>query len=110
MLALLIFALATWRIANFLSFDPGPFDIFDKFRHFVGVRYTEHSIPYGTTELARGILCVWCSSVWIGTFWVILYLLLREVSLLIAAPFSLSAACILLEGVMDALGNHTGKK
>ncbi len=65
---LLLGILATWRITSLLSndFEKGPKDILRSLRHKLGVRWDEKSEPYGTTEIAKGLLCFWCCSVWVG--------------------------------------------
>lgn len=58
--------LATWRLTSLLHREEGPAHLFEKLRYKMGVRYDEHSQPYATTNLAEGVLCFWCSSVWSG--------------------------------------------
>lgn len=62
----LIVALAVWRIASLLANEEGPFDVFEKFRDLIGVRYDENSERYGTNVVADAFTCVWCLSIWIG--------------------------------------------
>jgi len=91
-----ILALATWRLASLFSQEEGPFDIFAKVRHFVGVRHDDHGIPYGLNTLSKGMLCVWCISMWFAVLWAVLYYLWRD-SVWIALPFALSAGAIMVE-------------
>lgn len=58
--------LATWRLTSLLNREAGPAHLFEKLRYKMGVRYDEASEPYATTNLAEGVLCFWCSSVWSG--------------------------------------------
>ena len=65
---LVILALATWRLSSLLVREDGPFDVFGKFRSAVGVKYDEHSRPYGTNPVAEALTCLWCTSIWSSTF------------------------------------------
>lgn len=63
MLNLLIGILATWRLASFFANgERGPFGLFDRLRSLAGVK--DHQ---PTTELAKGLTCFWCCSVWGGS-------------------------------------------
>ena len=95
---LIVLALATWRMASLLSNEDGPWDMLAKLRHLVGVRPDERGVPYGTNTLAKGILCGWCSSVWIGLLWAVLYYLWPCVWWL-ALPLALSAGAIVVDRV-----------
>ena len=97
MLTLIVLTLATWRIASLLAIEDGPDQIFAKLRHWAGVRYDEHSQPYGETELAKGLLCLWCNSVWVGTLFTFLHLLAPGVAFVLAFPLALSAGAIMWE-------------
>jgi hypothetical protein len=92
-----VWIFASWRIACLLARESGPWDILGKMRVLVGVRYDEKSEPYGTTELAKAIICVYCSSVWIAAALVGVYVISPEVSLAVSLPFAISGGVILLE-------------
>ena len=62
----IIFSLATWRLSSLLANEDGPFDMFIKLRHSMGVSYDATSTPYGTNVVSRAMLCIWCSSLWIA--------------------------------------------
>ena len=96
MLDLLILVGATWRLTSLLVWEEGPFEVFARLRHLLGVRYDDQSQPYGANWLAKGVICPACTSVWFGTLWVILYYLWGD-SVWIAMPFALSAGAIVLE-------------
>ena len=68
-----VLALATWRLASLLAHEDGPLEMFGYLRSRLGVRYDKHSIPYGGNWLAKGVICVWCCSVWFGVFLAGLY-------------------------------------
>lgn len=66
-------ALVTWRISSFFAREDGPWDIFTLFRHKVGVRFDGQANPFGTNVFSKAILCVWCSSPWVGMALAIAY-------------------------------------
>lgn len=97
MVSLLVLTLAVWRLSSLLAIEDGPYQMFTKLRHKAGVRYDQYSNPYGETELAKGILCIWCVSVWVGFGFALLYVLAEALALLIALPLALSAGAIMWE-------------
>jgi hypothetical protein len=99
MLEFVVFALATWRLSSLLSAEDGPWGMFAELRRFMGVRYDDHSIPYGTTMPSKLLACVWCLSVWVGAFWALLWWLWPGVSFWLAAPLALSAGAIVVEKI-----------
>ncbi len=67
----LLEALAAWRLAHLLVNEDGPGDIFARLRYRAGVRWSVIRGPEGVTRarvaetgLARGLLCLWCVSIW----------------------------------------------
>ena len=93
---LIVYGLATWRIASLLVDEPGPFRIFVRLRSMVGITHDEDDnvaiIPDG---FLPGILsCVYCCSIWIGLFWTLMQLV--PFAFYIALPFALSAVAIKL--------------
>lgn len=95
----IILGLATYRTSNMMAdvYQGGPWDILNKIRHLLGVRYDATSNVYGETMIARGILCVFCNSVWIGAFFALLYILLPTISIMVALPLALSGLAIYLD-------------
>jgi hypothetical protein len=100
MIEIAVLILATCRMASLLANEEGPGYLFEKVRYLVGVRYADEndkaSDRYGLNQLARLILCPWCSSVWIGMVWALLFALSQFVTFYLALPFALSAGAILL--------------
>lgn len=100
-LTFLLLALATWRVAHLLAYEEGPAHLFERLRVWVGVRYDAQSQPYPATNLAEGLTCLWCNSVWVGALWGWLALALPGPALWLALPFALSALAILVEEVQS---------
>ena len=96
----LILSLATWRISSLLVNEAGPWDIFERLRSLVGVRYDDYSIKYAKNNLAELFMCVWCMSLWVGALWVTMFLV-TELAVLLAIPFALSTMTI----VVDSFAN-----
>lgn len=96
MLDFLVLALATWRLTSLLVWEDGPFEVFARIRHLLGVRYDEQSRPYGKNWFAKGVVCPACASVWFGFIWAGLYYLWGD-SVWIALPLALSAGAIVVE-------------
>lgn len=97
--ALAVIALATWRLANMLS-DPlqeGPGELLNRLRYRAGVRFNELSEAYGTNNFSRGLLCIYCCSVWFGIAFAVLYLLSPVIAFYLALPFALSAAAVIID-------------
>lgn len=94
---LLVLALATWRLSSLLACEDGPFGILARLRVRLGVRYDQESKPYGTNELSKLILCPWCSSLWFGAFWTLVWLAWPQGAHLLALPLALSAMAVLVE-------------
>lgn len=100
-ITIILMALATWRLANMLADtnQSGPFDMLDWLRSKLGVRFDQMSQPYGSNSLSKGLLCIYCNSVWFGTAYTLVYLLSPDWALYLSLPLALSAAAILLEKV-----------
>ena len=95
-LHVIILALATWRCASLLAAEDGPFEVFGKLRHVLGVRYDAESNPYGTNWFAKGVCCVWCNGMWFATLWTIAYIVCKD-SVWVALPLALSAVAIVIQ-------------
>lgn len=94
MLDLILGILVTWRLTALVYTERGPFDLFGKFRAWVGV-YSEldpeqGEVCKGRNEIAKALCCYWCSSVWLAAL----------VTFILQAPalhlFAYSAGAIIL--------------
>lgn len=82
--------LATWGLTLVFQNEDGPFDIFKRFRSYIGIREDEFVDPYGEvgyeqtgdTFLAKLILCPVCFSAWISAILVGLSLVPRGKNLI----------------------------
>jgi hypothetical protein len=92
---LLILGLATFRVSSLFAREDGPAEIFEFIRFKAGVKYNDKSEPYGSTELAKGLLCVWCNSVWFALFFTAIYLIWNPF-ILFLLPFAVSSIAIII--------------
>jgi hypothetical protein len=98
MVDFLILSLATWRLSSLLVDEEGPAEIFERLRHWAGIGLDErgHSTVEGG-ELARALLCIWCTSVWVGILFGALYAVWPGASLALGLPLALSAAALIVK-------------
>jgi hypothetical protein len=94
----IVLTLATWRVSNMLADteQTGPFGLLDKIRYAAGVRFGEDGQAYGTNGLSKGLLCMYCNSVWFGVLFTVSYAMNPQVFWL-ALPFALSGAAIWID-------------
>lgn len=105
----LALCLATWRVSSCLAYERGPYELFERLRHKAGVKYDAHSEPVATTELAKGLTCLWCNSVWVGFCFAFISNLFGTVQwpMLLILPLSLSAGAVLIQAVLERIeGDH----
>jgi hypothetical protein len=95
----LILALATWRLSSLLTNpeEAGPLGLFDKLRYGVGIRYDADGVRFGLNEVAKALLCLWCTSVWVGGAVTVSYWLAQSLTVWLCLPLALSAGAILFE-------------
>lgn len=93
---LLIAILAAYRLTLLISSEGGPYAVLERFRYLVGVRLDEYSKPYGTNTWARGILCPYCLSVWVGLVIAALMYLAPQAEPVLW-PFALSGGVVVLK-------------
>ena len=97
----LLCMLAVWRLSSFLVTEPGPYDIFGKLRHLVGVRYDERSNCGG--GFGGLFCCVWCMSVWVAAPIALAYAVFGGLSAFngVVAWFAFSAGAVIVESVVS---------
>lgn len=93
---LLVLALAVFRISSLISEERGPYRILERFREFLGAVESHDGTMTGKGELARGIICFWCVSVWVGIVVSVLYWLVPEITVMACVPFALSGVAVVL--------------
>lgn len=103
MAALLVYAMATWRIASLFVVEAGPGNVFVRLRERVGIGHDEFNHP---TIIPDGFFpslfsCVWCFSVFVGVFWMIFDLAYPWLALRLATALSFSTGAILIQCVID---------
>lgn len=79
--------LATWRLANALVLEEGPFYILQKLRERFGVEHND-GVPINWPDNSV-FTCIYCMSFWIA-------ILLLVVPLGFSLPFAVSAVAILV--------------
>ena len=98
---LVVLILAAWRLTSLLSSEAGPFAILDRLRHAAGVRYDSGGIPFGLNELARGLVCPWCLSVWVGGIFGLAWLLWPSVTVFVALPLAVSGGVVVVHSIVE---------
>jgi len=99
---LILVFLAAYRLSDMLA-DPqqeGPFEVLVGFRNLVGVYYDEYSDVQGRTSFARGLLCPYCNSVWIGILFTLVALGLIYLSIpvwIVFMPLGISGFIVLIK-------------
>lgn len=96
-LAFTIIALACWRLTSLLVKEDGPWDMFARLRHLLGVRYDAESRPYAERMLGKMALCPWCASVWIGGLMTVCMIGAPIPTTYLSLPLAFSAVAILIE-------------
>lgn len=87
-----VLALATWRVSSLLVNEDGPFGIFDRIR----------SLHEPDSQVAEVLSCVWCTSIYVGAFWTILFFV-SPLALWFAIPFALSCITIVVHLFVERL-------
>lgn len=83
----------------------GLFNSLDWIRNKVGVKWNSYGEPYGKEgSIAAGILCPYCSSIWFGIIFAILYLCNQKVTFYVALPFAVSAVAIFINELHRKIG------
>ena len=99
---LIVVFLAAYRLSDMLA-DPqqeGPYGVLLGFRNLVGVYHDEYSDVQGRTGFARGLLCPYCNSVWIGILFTLVALGLMYMSIpvwILFMPLGISGFVVLIK-------------
>jgi len=72
--------------------------MFARLRAFVGVEYDMESEMFGTNGLAKGLICVWCNSVWFSAIGAIF--VATNVFDWFAYMLAISALAIVIESIV----------
>ena len=100
----LILALAVWRVSSLLVREEGPGRVFEHIRHLAGVRYEEGEVIF-LNHFAKGVVCIACSSIWIGAV-ASAFVTLHNSSTVwygIVLALALSASAIILDEIATRL-------
>jgi hypothetical protein len=68
----ILLGLSGFRLASLISTERGPWNVFIRFRERFGFVHNDDGevVSHPTTTFARGLACMWCSSVWMtGLSW-----------------------------------------
>lgn len=96
---MIIIGIAVWRLSYMLVEEEGPYEIFTRLRNWLGTDVDEDHRNQHLNTL-RGILeCIYCISVWLGFFFVAVYVISPLAAMYIALPFALSAIAIFLDKI-----------
>ena len=100
----IILALAVWRLSSLVAREEGPGQIFDRFRHAVGVRYTEEGEVYFLNNFAKGVSCPLCNSIWFGAVASLSYYIIGWSAVLACIAWALALSA--LAAVVDEIVNN----
>lgn len=92
---------AVWRLSSLFVSESGPFNIMDRFRHFIGIRYNEYNQVYGTNTFADLFTCVWCMSVWVSAFLVIITVINSFIGAMINLALAGSCIAIIIDTILE---------
>lgn len=100
-LELVVLALACWRIAALVTYERGPFHLFQRLRTRAGITADEDTgapEAWEADNFVHGLLvCPWCLSVWVGAALTLAYLALPQVTVWLCVPLALSGGAIVVE-------------
>lgn len=96
---ILIYTLATWRVASLFVNERGPLDIFMHIREFTGIEHDQDGVPAMVPGnfFAEIMACIWCTSIWVSAFWVVCDWIIPFIAVRVAAVFAVSAAAIVVD-------------
>lgn len=96
-LPLVILALAVWRLGSLVTYERGPWHVFQWLRERLGkIIHDANGHPSVSPATFWGELlsCQYCCTIWLGVLWALAYGLLGAAAVWIALPFALSAAAL----------------
>jgi hypothetical protein len=66
--AVVIIALATWRLGHLLTQEAGPFHLLIRIRSWCGIVHDDDGQPESWTgNFAEGLMCDWCRGIWLAS-------------------------------------------
>lgn len=98
---LFILGCGTWRLTSMIVNEDGPFNIFERFRYWIGIRRTTANVRFGTNIIAEGLSCVWCASVWFAFVVGVFYIAARPITLIVCTGLTLSTLAIMIEEALE---------
>jgi hypothetical protein len=107
---LVLLIAATWRLANLLANEDGPFHMFKALRSKIAraeVRSRRRNGFLSKLHLYEGVNCEYCNSIWFGTLLGWIYLFLTGDTFILSyavLPLALSTGAILIKKVVFVLG------
>lgn len=99
--AIIALPFAVWRLSSLLVSESGPFDIMDKIRHRVGIRYNEYNQVYGTNTFADLFTCIWCMSVWVSALLVIIMMIDSFAGAIVNLILAGSCSAIIIDTILE---------
>lgn len=102
MVELIIYGLATWRVASLFVNEGGPGNMFRRIREWTGMEHDDGGV---VTVIPDGFFpsllsCIWCTSLWVSFGWMAFDWISPEVALRLATAFSFSAVAIGYEKII----------
>jgi len=100
LIEIIVYSLATYRIAEIIVNEGGPFNVFGKLQRMTGVIWDESSRPIPADNFFSEVLsCVYCLGVWIGIFFAVVSMF--QFGIFIAMPFAISAGALIVRRYID---------
>jgi hypothetical protein len=98
-LEFVILGLATWRVSALFSKEAGPFDVFKRIRELAGIQHDADGnvfmIPHKL--FAELLSCVWCTSIWVGAFWAVMWFVSPPITIGASLLFAISTVAIIID-------------
>lgn len=98
MIDFILLSLAVWRLSSLLAREEGPFDIFIKICLRLGVVINEYGTEVATGNISKGVLCIWCNSVWFSA--VLSIPVSRNIFVYVVNTLALSTMAIIIDKVV----------